>query len=466
DMVIDVNLKDNLISAKISAQNKNLAISKDKFSLKLNSQVNADLKYSLETKHLDYSADTQISKLDLSAPGMTDISGRLKLDNSGLSSDNLKANLFGIPVEAKIRVSDFSAPLIQAELSSGDLQLDSALQVKDKLITISKCKGRYFNSQFTLSGTINMLGLSDLRADISGDLNIDLKDAKFFFKKFQKELEAARPEGIIQARLNLSGNIGNLKSCALRARFSSPAVSVYGLKATDFLLDYSQADGLADISPIHLSLYDGAIEASVKANLNTPDLPYIFFADIEGVKIEKLRLDTAAKDKDIAGNIALQAKLNGFSGDISRLTGSGQIKITEGKLWQLSLFKGLGALLFARDFDQIIFSEASCGFSVQDKYIFSDNVKLKSNITDLTGSAKIGFDSSIDASINVKILNELAPLSGTFKDVTTAIMGQAGRFGVIKISGTLKEPKYKFQPAVVDIIKGLKDIFFGNTDKN
>jgi hypothetical protein len=154
-----------------------------------------------------------------------------------------------------------------------------------------------------------------------------------------------------------------------------------------------------------------------------------------------------------------QGKINGFSNDLSRLNGAGNIFITDGKLWELNLFKGLGSLLFARDFASIIFSEGSCGFLISDKHIFSDNLKLKSNIAELSGAVKIGFDNSIDASLNVNILDEMVPLSGTFKDITTAIIGQSGRFGVIKISGTLKEPKYKFQPAVADIIKGLKDIF-------
>ena len=55
----------------------------------------------------------------------------------------------------------------------------------------------------------------------------------------------------------------------------------------------------------------------------------------------------------------------------------------------------------------------------------------------------------------------MVPLSGTLKDVTTAFMGQVGKFGVIKLSGTLQQPKYKFQPMVGNIVKGLTDIFFG-----
>ncbi len=210
---------------------------------------------------------------------------------------------------------------------------------------------------------------------------------------------------------------------------------------------------------MHSSLYHATMKPIAKMNMNSANLPYWVTVDIQGVKLEKRKLDTTAKEKDIAGTIRVQVKVNGFSNDLSRLNGAGNIFITDGKLWQLNLFKGLGSLLFARDFASIIFSEGSCGFSISDKYIFSDNLKLKSNIADLSGSLKIGFDNSINASLDVKILDEMVPLSGTFKDITTAIIGQSGRFGVIKISGTLKEPKYKFQAAVVDIIKGLKDIF-------
>jgi hypothetical protein len=159
--------------------------------------------------------------------------------------------------------------------------------------------------------------------------------------------------------------------------------------------------------------------------------------------------------------MAAQLKLSGFSDDPGKLSGTGKILVNEGKLWQLNLFKGMGSLLFTKDFSSIVFSEASCDFLIQDKYIFTENLKMLSDIADLEGNARIGFDSSLDISLNVKVEDENAPLTGTFKDITTAIIGEAGRFGVIRITGTIKEPKYKFQAAVVDIIKGLKDAIFG-----
>jgi hypothetical protein len=262
-------------------------------------------------------------------------------------------------------------------------------------------------------------------------------------------------------QFNLDGNLSDFKSCAIKAELSSQSLSIYGLKSHDFLMSYNQSEGIIDIPLIHSSLYDGTIEAGAKMNLNSANPPYFINADIQNIKIEKLKLDTKAKEKDISGTLQAQLKLNGFLNDISKLKGTGKINISEGKLWQLNLFRGLGSLLFAKDFANIVFQEGACAFLVQDQYIFTDDLRLKSNIADLSGPVKIGFDSSIDASLNVQVLDEMVPLTGTFKDITTAIVGQAGRFGIIKISGTLNEPKYKFQPAVVDIIRGLKDAIFG-----
>jgi hypothetical protein len=172
-------------------------------------------------------------------------------------------------------------------------------------------------------------------------------------------------------------------------------------------------------------------------------------------------MDTPARVKDIAGAIQAQVKLNGFSKYSEKLSGTGNIFISEGRLWQLDLFKGLGELLFTSNFANIVFNEGSCAFIIQDKAIFTDSLQLKSNFVDLAGSGRINFDGSIDGSINVQVNDENAPITGTLKDIATVIVGQAGKFGVIKISGTLKEPKYSFKPAVGDILKSLKDVIFG-----
>ena len=410
------------------------------------------------TGYLDVlNAGLKLEKMDFP---FENINGRLEFSQEQLKWENFNFQYSGLPYKITGTLTNFQSPSVQCQLSSQGLSLDSAFAINNKIINVSKCKGRYRDSGFSLMGDINIGNPPSLETDINGELDINIRDTQEFLKKFKEQINQIKPKGLVHAQLHIDGNIKDIKSCTVTAKLLSSDISAYGLKSGGFLLDYSQANGVGDISQMHLSLYDGTVDVSAKINLTSPNLPYWISADVKGVKLEKLKLDTTAKEKDIAGTLKAQGKINGFSNDLSRLNGAGNIFIADGKLWQLNLFQGLGSLLFARNFASIIFSEGSCGFSIADKYIFTDNLKLKSNITDLSGSVKIGFDSSINASLDVQILNEMVPLSGTFKDITTAIIGQSGRFGVIKISGTLKEPKYKFQPAIVDIIKSLKDTFF------
>jgi len=270
-------------------------------------------------------------------------------------------------------------------------------------------------------------------------------------------IEKIKPAGRLQGQFRLNGDITDLKGCSIDAKFAGPEITVYGLKAQEFFLNYSQEEGKANFPLMHMSLYGGTLAASASMDLNSKDQPYWINLGINDVQIEKLKLDTPAKDKDVSGTVQAQVTINGIYKDLSGLGGGGKIHIKDGKLWHLDLFKGLGALLFTKDFTKIVFSEGQCSFIIKDKFISTDKLTLRSDIVDLVGPVKIGFDKTISASLNVEVIDEMVPISGTFRDVTTALVGQAGRFGVIELSGTIKEPKYKFRTAVQDILKGIKD---------
>lgn len=395
-----------------------------------------------------------------------DIKGRIEFNMQGLEWKGINFKYQGLPYIISGTLTDFAHPHVQFSLSSAQLSLESGLIVNAKQVEIERLKGKYLNSEFSLCGKIELSNPKSFPLELSGVLDIDLKDMNIPFKKFSSELERAKPAGAVQVKFDASGDINDFKSMVINAQALSSSLSVYGLKTADFFLEYKQAGGVLRIPSMRISLYDGAINANAAMNFNSKNLPYRLELDIKDIKLEKLKLDTSIKDKEIAGIVQAQATLNGFSNDISKLSGQGDINIRDGKLWQLNLFQGMGKLIFGKDFANIIFNEGQCSFVIKDKAFFTDSLKLKSNLAELSGCAKINFDSAIDASIEVHVLDQMAPLTSTFKDVATAIVGKSDKFGMIKISGTLAQPKYKFQPSVIDIIKGLKDCFLGNNSKN
>ncbi|MDO8661922.1 MAG: AsmA family protein [Candidatus Omnitrophota bacterium] len=551
----DLKLKNKLFSADIQAQGENLNILREKVSCALNLDLRGVLEYNLNSNSLKYSGSSKIYNTVISGVEFVDkiniINCGIIFDNFGLSTENLAAQILGVPVEGKVVLNNFKdpeislnafsslnlatlqgllkdkfkfnfpgtidgqgnlslsvagklfkvdhlavrgdldlinaavklqksdspiraingiivfsnggpqkVPLLNISINSSDISLVSSLSFNDKLIKMDKCSGRYYLSEFSAAGTLGVTDPSLPEINLTGEVLIDLKSLAEIFPKLKDQLEKIKPDGKLKGNFNISGNINELKSCAIAVKASSDSISLYGLKGKDLILNYVQAGGIADIPALRFNLYGGSLEASFQVNLNSKNYAYWLDANMQDVKIEELKLDTQARAKDISGAIQGAVKVNGFLDDITGSQGKGRLSINKGKLWELDLFKGMGKLLFSQDFASITFSDGKCDFTIQDKSIFTGKLTLEGSMVNLSGPVKIGFDGSISATLNVDILSDLVPLTGTFKDVTTAIIGgTTGKFAEIRISGTLREPKYKFEAAVANIIKGLANTF-------
>ncbi|MFC1804419.1 DUF3971 domain-containing protein [Candidatus Omnitrophota bacterium] len=389
------------------------------------------------------------------------VNGRVDFTRNSLKWSDLDFKYAQVSYKSSGTLVDFQDPKVKLALGSRELKLQSDFSVKDKFVKVSKCSGSFLNSKFSLVGNVDRSSFPGVKLDIAGILDVDLDDLKKVLKKHKERLEELKLKGKMRVEYSLLGRVDDLTSAAIRIRLISNSLSVFGLNPDNFELDYDQSEGLARIPLASLSLYDGIFQIRGRMNLAARELPFWVEVGMEGIKLEKLKLDTKSKKKDISGTVAGKTKLQGFFGHPDKLSGRGQLLITDGRLWQLDLFMGLGKLLFISDFSSVVFNEGSCSFVVKEKEVFIDDVIFRSNLADLSGSGRIGFDGSLDGVLSVHVNDENAPLVGTFKDITTAIVGQAGRFGTIKLSGTLKEPKYKFKAAVVDLLKGLKDAILG-----
>lgn len=462
DLALNINTNLNLSSL--------LAIAKEKFNFAYISSAfgKADLFVKLQPEAkggwlIQGKADITGAGLKLTKQDIPieNISATFEFNPQGFSWSNTKFKYQDIDYQSSGQLSDFSSPDIKLQLSSQDLSLVSDFGIKDKKIKITQANGKYLDTQFLISGDIDNSDPTMIQADVGGKINLELGDLSRVFTKKYPLLKDMQLKGQVEAQFTLSGPIYDFKNCFIQAKVSSNNLSLYGLKAQDFLLDYLQEQKIAKIVSLRVAFYDGVIGGIASLNLDTANFPYHIELQVDGVRLEKLKLDTLSKNKNIFGVFRGQVKLNGFSGDLNKLSGAGDFSIKEGRLWELNLLQGVGKLLFAKDLGSIELSECACAFSIKDNFVYTDNLKLKSNVAELSGPLKIGFNGSLYGALEVNIVSEMVPLSGTLKDATTAFMSQVGKFGVIKFSGTLQQPKHNFKPIVSNIVKGLTDIIFG-----
>jgi hypothetical protein len=399
-------------------------------------------------------------KLDKVDSPVEDISGSLEFSRQGLNWADMKFKYQREGYKSSGTLFDFAAPKIKLKLFSDDLSVAGDFDLLGSKIKISQLKGKYFDSQFLVSGDIDQADPAKPQVDLTGKINLELSDLNKILAKTYPGIKAILFSGQLDTQFNLSGSVKDFKNCYLQAKFTSSNFSWHGLKATELSLDYLQEQGIAKIPAMHMALYDGVIEGAGALNLGTTDLVYQLELSASGIKLEKLILDTPSKHKNISGIFLGEVKLNGAGSDLNKLGGAGSFAVSQGRLGELNLLQGLGRLLLVKDLGNIEFSECDCAFLLKNKFVYTNKLKLSSSIVNLSGPLKIGFDSSLDGALDVEILNEMIPSSGTFKDVTTAIIGKGGKFGVIKLSGTLGQPKYTFEAAMGNIIQGIADMFF------
>jgi uncharacterized protein involved in outer membrane biogenesis len=397
-------------------------------------------------------------KLDKLDEPIEAIKGRIVFAKDKAQWNDFNLKFKGLMYKTQGSLVNFKTPLLDFKLDSSELNLATSLGFNDKLINISNCQGRYLTSDFAISGDIDTANPKGPDLVLSGALMLNLEDLHKLLPKSKDLLDKMKPLGKAHLQVNFSGNASDFNNSKISAKVSSDEFSLYGFRGKELAFDYNQADGIIDLPFLKMSLYGGSLNAAFKANINSQNLPYTLNFGIQNVLIEEVKKDTEAKDKDISGVIQGEFKSSGYLNNWLNSEGAGTIAITKGKLWELDLFKGMGKLLLVQDFTNIVFSEGNCSFVLKDKFLSTDNLILNSNMVNLGGPVRIGFDNSINAALDVIMVSGYVPSSGTFKDVTTVLL-QDNKFGVIKISGTLKDPKYKFDPAVTDIIKSLSDIF-------
>ena len=399
-------------------------------------------------------------KLEKVDSPIEDIAGSLEFTQQGLSWTDAKFKYQGVKYESSGTLYDFTSLKIKLKLFSDDLSVAVDFDLLGKKIKIAQLKGKYLDSQFLISGDLDQSDPAKPQVDLTGRINLELSNLNKILEKTYPGIKAISPSGQLDTQFSLNGPVGDFKNCYLQAKSTSSNFSLYGLKAAELSLDYLQTQRIAKIPAMHIAFYDGAIDGTGALNFNTEDFAYQLELKASGIKLEKFILDTPSKQKNLSGIFLGEIKLNGAGSDLNKLSGAGSFAVSQGRLGGLNLLQGLGKLLLTKDLGNIEFSDCSCSFLLKDKFAYTDKLKLMSSIVNLSGPLKIGFDSSLEGALDVEILSQEIPLSGTFKDVTTAIVGQGGKFGVIKLTGTLSQPKYAFKAAVVNIIQGLADVFF------
>jgi hypothetical protein len=152
---------------------------------------------------------------------------------------------------------------------------------------------------------------------------------------------------------------------------------------------------------------------------------------------------------------------------LDTLEGQGSVAIKDGNIWQLNLLRGLGVLLFIPEFSRISFVGAQGNFIIQNQKVSTENFQMDSDEVTVLGKGWVGFSGKLNFDITAHFSDKAIEESSSIKRALTTILSQTNDFMTIKLSGSLKEPKYSVVPLPIDLLKqtgellkeGLQGIF-------
>jgi hypothetical protein len=417
-----------------------------------------DLDYDAKNPPLQIKGIAQIDAPKLKLAALNDplenIRGAVVFSNRGLTWPSLYFTHKKIPYKTSGSLKDFQAAEINCELGSQELSLKSNLTLRDSLVTINSCAGKYRQSEFDIKGTADV---KQSTLDLNGKLNLYLKNIfGLLSEKAREKLTKLKLDGACKIEGNVKGNVTAPKNLVANLKVASENFSVYDLKIKDARFNLKQSNAMLNVNEFSAKSYDGSINAQLNLNLNATSPVYNTKFALENIDLAKLKKDTNFKDKDLAGSLNIKGELQGLLQDINTLNGNGYLTVKDGKIWEINLFKGLGEFLFLPIYQKISFSEIDADFFIKDRKIEFANSFIGGEKMELATKGYIGFNGNINLDMHARISKSLLEDSPDLRKFGSLIFGNLLN---IKIGGTLQKPQYNVVPIPKALLREIKRFF-------
>jgi hypothetical protein len=354
----------------------------------------------------------------------------------------------------------FKTPHINANLAGQGISLKTNFIKENETYIVTSLKGRYLNSTFDIHGQIK----PKKEISLNGSVVVDANDLKTLLPNHSATFKQMKPQGRCSFKAEIAGPLNDIRSWNIKTKATSASLKLYDLTIKDVKLDYAQMNQKGYINEFSFNAYKG--QGMIKGNLNLSHKDktyYLLNGTLKDLELNDLKNDTPAKSKTLYGACFLNISIEGNTQDINSAKGVGSLLIKKGNLWEFNPLKGLGNFLLIPRFTNIVFTNAQGNFTIEDGFLKTDDLELLGPEMGLIAEGKMSFKGDLDFLINTQIIQsgskETPDQENEVRSQIAQIFSKKGSLTGIKISGTIKEPKYKIQAIAENIIKKFSDIF-------
>ncbi len=456
----DVNLsKLQYIFPKLFQQDNVSIEGNGYFSLNLNSYIRKPGKYTLDGTLNIAKATANITYL---REEIINIKGPVNFIKNEISWKNITGKYKNKEYNSTGSLKNIRDPDFDLVLTSDNLNLDTNFGLRDRFtfINILNLKGTYFDSDFNFAGNVD-LSKKLFKFTSEGKANLSLADLKDIFPVLSEKMDKTELKGVCEINAMVSGETLNWRNFSTKLDLRSEEISINNLKLNHITASCNRTSPKAADIIISAQAYNGEISLAGKIDPEEKITGYVSDLNIRNLDISTLKQDTTLKNKKLSGLLSTNSSISGYFEDLDTLNGFGKIWVKDGNLWQVDLLKGLGNALSIPLFEEITFTEAYSDFTIKERNISSENLRLDSEELIMLAEGNIDFDGNINFTVGTESKKHIIQDSENISDVITSLPAKASQFLTVKITGNIKSPKYIPIPSPTRILKKFKNVLEG-----
>jgi hypothetical protein len=204
-----------------------------------------------------------------------------------------------------------------------------------------------------------------------------------------------------------------------------------GLTITGLSIRYRLADSILIVEDMRGAIFDGSFTDTARVSLAGRGFPFSTRLNLRGARSDKLVAALAPRAAGaISGTFSTKADLTGSGTTVAEikrsLSGTGDFRITNGKLTSCGFVLELARALHSEKLRVIQFSTFNGTFRIKDEQIFLD-ASLNGPAISMKQKGRIGFDNSLDMNIEAQPASHITvpvKATGTIGSPSCSISGK------------------------------------------
>ncbi len=367
-------------------------------------------------------------KIPLRIEGIT---GQITYDETGTRIDHLSGRRGDANVLLDGTVGCGDDPPFDVNVSVSDLPI-----AQDVLVALPE-SARNLLTESKARGSLNLKGRFEQKDDTGGKRRT-LYSAEVRLNEV--DLDLGTPLTKLEGRIALSGEV-DAKRHVARGSADIGRVRVGGKLLTKVHGQFVYDQDRLLFQGIGGDAYGGRLGGNVKFDL--PNSRFEADLTLDDLDLSTFARDTFVSDKEVTGTMDAHAVVVGKSTDRQTWTGTLDLDIQDGELWEVPLFYRMVSVLSLKDDRKGKFETGMVKSTIADGRFHVTKLDFESNNVKLVGDGTVGFDGTLNLRLNTHMksvgMGPLDPLFSIFDPITKNLYA-------IKAEGTFQEPDMSLQP--------------------